>query len=318
MENRGHTDSNTTNAHGQVAWVKPFPLPILDLRILSKQARNAICTIVSHYATNTRFDYGPFALGAWSLNHDVYRTLLMCMIMLSLSDCPLPEDGLYLVRGSHFRSYGNMEMRMLIRMALEAAVTQDDSANNFDFPEDRVRSLLSGLGKLWDHLEVGTNSLLKVIRTVITQYGEVDNVGASIITGADWSQVDNWPLDHLTPEVKCNLVGLLLNGTASILRQECGTFVPNDFDLATVLRATLRLAHSADQLCDAVDANSFDYVLSALLSRQDLALVFIDALLQIPLSWIHVFTRRFPDRLATGPDPDYGIDMRAYGMYNYD
>ncbi len=167
-------------------------------------------------------------------------------------------------------------------------------------------------------MDVGTGPLLDTVFITIRQYGGLDEEGSFILPHSRRQpNVDDWPLDHLPPRVACDLVGLLLVGTESILRQEHGTFADADMDLSTVLRAIIRLLYFGKaSLVHYSQENSFDFILSALLSQRDLALVFVDALLQAPLDWLRVFIRRFPDRLATD-QPTYGIRMHAFGMCRF-
>ncbi|KAI0759604.1 hypothetical protein BC629DRAFT_1056791 [Irpex lacteus] len=80
FENRGYSDrhavviSNQTDSDEQMDC--PFPLPILDLRRISIQARNAICTIVSHYASDVRLNAGPI-ITEWTIDREAYRMILV-------------------------------------------------------------------------------------------------------------------------------------------------------------------------------------------------------------------------------------------------
>ncbi len=108
LVNRGFPSAPTVSVPGPRGprLLPPFPVPILNLRQVSKQTRKAICTVMSHYAANARYACGTMVLNTWNIDDSVYQTVLMCMIMLALSDCPYPEDGLYLVRGSHYQARG--------------------------------------------------------------------------------------------------------------------------------------------------------------------------------------------------------------------
>lgn len=318
FENRGHPSAPRVRVPrpGGLRLITPFPVTLLNLRLVSKQTRNAICTIVSCYAENTRYDIGPVIVSAWNIDQWVYKTMLMCMIMLAVSDCPCPEDGLYIIKGPHFDLHGCRGFQRLIRHALDAATVKHDfSETGYNVSEDKAMLLIRGLGKLWGRLDVGTDCLLDAVVSTIEHYGEINHMGVPSLRRIRRTNVDDWILDHLTPKVKTNLMGLLVAGTASILRKEHGTFVGDAFNIPAVLRGMLRLSYFGRGCrCHAFYAMSFDSMLCALLGRRDLALILVDALLQAPLSWIHVFTKRFPDRLETLSSPTYAIDMHAFGM----
>ncbi|KAI0759636.1 hypothetical protein BC629DRAFT_1548334 [Irpex lacteus] len=107
-------------------------------------------------------------------------------------------------------------------------------------------------------------------------------------------------------------MGLIVHGAASILRREHGTYVGIEFNIPAVLRGILRLSYSGQgYLCRPHVEKAFHVVFSALLARQDLALVLVDALLQAPMSWLRAFTERFLEHSSTLSHPTYGIDMYA-------
>ncbi|KAI0790186.1 hypothetical protein BC629DRAFT_1699406 [Irpex lacteus] len=110
LENRGYPlapIAGVLQPRGPMS-IDPFPVPLLDLRLVSRPTRNAICNVISHYATNVRLNRGPFGPHVWNTDQSAYRTVLMCMIMLAVSDCPCPKDGLYII-GSNFHFNGSSD-----------------------------------------------------------------------------------------------------------------------------------------------------------------------------------------------------------------
>lgn len=212
--------------------------------------------------------------------------------------------------------HGCRVFQLLIRHALDAATVKHDfSETGYNVTEDKAMLLIRGLSKLWDRLDVGTDCLLDAVVSTIEHYGEINHMGVPSLRRIRRTNVDDWILDHLAPKIKTNLMWLLAVGTASILCKEHGTFVGDAFNIPAVLRGILRLSYSGRESgCYTYYAMSFDSMLCALLGRRDLALILVDVLLQAPLSWVHVFTKRFPDRLETLSSPTYAIDMHAFGM----
>ncbi len=192
-----------------------------------------------------------------------------------------------------------------------ALLTRNDPRDQeHDIPENRAFLLLCGLSKLWQHLDSGTDSLLKTVFYATTECGDlgIDELSVHPL------RVDDWHLDHLSAGQKAGFMGLLLDGTAGILCKEPGTYTGMDFNLRLTLRAILRLSYSAGKYSfGPYGVTTFDFILNALLSDIDLTLSLVDALLQAPLSWVYMFNVRFLDRFDSSPDPVYGIDMRAYG-----
>lgn len=141
LENRGHPSAprvHVPQPDGSTAVIYPFPVPILNLWLVSKQTRNGIRAIISRYAENTRSSYGPVISSAWSIEHWEYKTVLMCMIMLAVSDCPCPEDGLYMIKGPRFDVHGPRIMRLLLRSAFDVAVAKYDfSEIGYKLSEDK-------------------------------------------------------------------------------------------------------------------------------------------------------------------------------------
>ncbi|KAI0790189.1 hypothetical protein BC629DRAFT_1512183 [Irpex lacteus] len=247
-------------------------------------------------------------INMWTVEREELRIVLVCMIMLSVSDCTLPEDGLFILRGPVFRFRGTLIISHLIRSALHTPA----HSRGHDTPEDRASWLLRGLGKLWQHLELGTESLLSIAHYAMTEYGDVSREEFHCHP----MLVDGWYLNHLDARQKSDFTILLLNGTAGILHKERGTYNGSEFDLRLVLRAILRLSYSTGKYNYALaDATTFDFILNVLLSELDSALSLVDALLQAPLSWVYVFSVRFLDsgRFDSSPAPTYGIDIHAYG-----
>ena len=314
LENRGHQSGRATDASNPLnqGCTTPFPLPILNLRLVSKQARNAICSVVTHYVTNTLFDIGPDdILSELNISGEVYKTTLMCMIMLSVSDCTLPKDGLYLLQGPRFSAHGWHAMSMLIREALNTV--DDGEGQEYRRPEDKVGLLLQGLGRLWEHLEVGTGPLLRTVYHSIAAYVGIEKTDFCRVVLVNWEEVDDWALDRLSPQARSDFTSLLVHATASILRKGYRTYKDEDCDLHITFRAILRLSYAAgDWPCDISEGKAFDFILSVVLTEPDLTRVFIDTFLQAPFPWVYVLAVRFPDRLAS-LNPIYGIDLDEIG-----
>ena len=209
-------------------------------------------------------------------------------------------------------------------------LTDDAEDDQYHVSEDKPSLLVRGLGQLWGRLNVGTDLLLRSVFQIIAEYERSydDNpryVPVFVDWGTDgdcrhisplnWIEVDDWNLGRLPQNVTCDLMGLVLHGTAGILRNGWRTYIEEDCDFEDTFRAILRLSYfSCNHPCNLSDGPAFDFVISTILADFDLTRFLVDALLRAPFPWIYVFASRFPDRLAT-LDPVYGVDLQSFGSY---
>ncbi|KAI0085969.1 hypothetical protein BDY19DRAFT_387991 [Irpex rosettiformis] len=309
LENRGLSTPQSGSRSESLG--APFPLQILDLRHVSKHARNAICSVVSHYTTHARFEAGTIITSPGYIKDTVFRVTLMAVIMLSISNCPLPEDGLYLLRGRNFGMHGFKAMSILIRQALNTpTVGFDPHDDGYEMSENKLRLLIRGLGRIWCHLDVGTGILLKIVRgTLAVMHKEAPNR----IESSSTQQEDYWSSNHIPPEVKCDFMGLIFKAVGSLFENENGiVYESRDFDIKSALESALRLSFHAGltHLCDQEDSHAFDPILDAMLSRPEWTHDLVDVVLDVPFSWLHVFATRWAERIASRSS-HYAIDVYA-------